>query len=185
MTRPLTAIVALVLSLLVVGCDDAVESGGSGAGPYPVERSITNAEGKSIVVTIIGSTGAELIFTREGESKHYRYPFHKLSAGDRQFAEGLPVRVPQAPYQPKDTLEDARVQGIANSIERLIVKAEDLHKEYQQPEMLDNRTRQRALEREIQKVEVEIDNLREEYFTITGNDHRSNYQYRFIRNRIR
>lgn len=61
---------------------------------YPVERLITNREGKTIEVLIQGKTGGYLHFDRMPEKRRYQIPLRDLSWSDRIFAFRLREEAP-------------------------------------------------------------------------------------------
>jgi len=51
----------------------------------PLERTITNSEGKQIAVTITGKTFDKIQFIRKADGKNYALPISSLSIADQQF----------------------------------------------------------------------------------------------------
>ncbi len=62
----------------------------------PVSRTITNSEGQSLEVVIVGRLGQTLHFDRVSDGARYELNFGKLGWKDRLFAERLPEQAPPA-----------------------------------------------------------------------------------------
>ena len=58
---------------------------------FPIDRSISNYQGKTIEVIITGRTREELQFHSLRYNHDYSYPIQKLAEKDQQFVRGLPL----------------------------------------------------------------------------------------------
>lgn len=82
----------------------------------PVSRTITNSEGQSLEVVIVGRLGQTLHFDRVSDGTRYELSFGKLSWKDRVFAERLPEQAPPAVVveKPVDPYVASRQKSIAD-----------------------------------------------------------------------
>ncbi len=76
---------------------------------YPLARTLTSADGKSLEATIVGKTGTVLHIERTADGTRYELPIERLSEEDRRFAGKLAEQKP--PVLKKTEPEDPYVQS--------------------------------------------------------------------------
>ena len=117
---------------------------------YPFDRMITDKRNRKVDAIVIGRTKTEVIFQNKGSNnpdKHYYYALSELSSLDREFFNKLPVKR-------WDGGGGSVVNNLLRESERLTALIKD--KEESKRITPDAKTRIRALDREIQKLEQEL-----------------------------
>ena len=128
---------------------------------YPLKRMITNKEGKSLSVTVIGRTGDTLHFVKGTTEEKFDYPLSNLGWKDQMLAFRLPkITPPPPPQKPKST--DPYIQRRQKEMIALKKKRELFVKEINSQTLPDiiHRNRQDqllALEQDIKKLEIAIE----------------------------
>lgn len=155
----LARVVLPLLMLATPGCEkpEILEESGSAPFPttplhptFPIEREITDLQGRKLKVSIIAKTGDDIIFTREIDGKTFRLPILQLASEDRTFAAQL---LPKAPP------EGLAIEGESSSNEG-----------DSEPRYVTSR------KEEIRQLELEYTNLREEAEATSNSiTRRSNY----------
>jgi hypothetical protein len=117
---------------------------------YPFDRIITDKRSRKVDAIVVGRTKTEVIFQNKASNnpdKHYYYALSELSSLDRQFFNNLPIK---------------RWEGgggsVVNSLLRESERLTALIKDKQESKGLtpDAKTRIRSLDREIEKLEQEL-----------------------------
>jgi len=135
----------------------------------PVSRTITNSDGQSLEVVIVGRLGQTLHFDRVSDGARYELNFGKLSWKDRiLFAERLPEQAPPAIVAEKPV--DPYIASRRKSIADLERKRAEFVAEIESGSLSNILARKRqedlvSLEREILELEGAID----AYLARTGN----------------
>ena len=112
---------------------------------FPFEETLIDSRGREIRAVIVGKTRTEIIFQRAGETKRYRHPLAQLSKTNRDYLR----RLPNEEWKPVSDF----VKSLKDSIRRIDEKIDDLRAEKAKTPFAP--TRNRALEREIDKLERE------------------------------
>lgn len=58
---------------------------------YPFERTIVDAKGRKIDVTVVGRSQDHVIFVKTSSEKRHHYPLKSLSVNDQMFFSVLPI----------------------------------------------------------------------------------------------
>jgi len=117
---------------------------------YPFDRVITDKKQRKIEAIIIGRTLEEVIFQKKNSitpNKHHRYPISSLSADDQLFFKRLPRKQWEGGG-------GSIVNGLIKERKRLSEAIADKQKEKLRTP--DAKTRIRALDREIVRLEREL-----------------------------
>ncbi len=134
-----------------------------------VSRSIVDAQGRSLEVTIIGRSADSITFVRASDQQRFTIPVTNLSKEDQTFVAGLPMAAPPPDKQssPDEELRNASGPlGFALDRKKEILKKIDLiDKEIPKfpkaPSKVNSLNRERGkLEDELIAVETEIKSLR-------------------------
>ncbi|MGK0188421.1 MAG: hypothetical protein ACI9R3_004217 [Verrucomicrobiales bacterium] len=145
---------AVLLLWCTSACDSQKSEVKSG---LPIERTITDTNGRSLAVTIIGKDSDTITFIRKSDQKRYTIPLTKLSTGDRNSLNRFTNEA--APEKPAK-----KPQFIANrerEIAKLRSKITRLGQEARSGDMdaMIRRQRYRQIDEahiEIEKIEISI-----------------------------
>ncbi len=134
----------------------------------PVSRTITNTEGQSLEVVVVGRVGQTLHFDRLSDGTRYDLPFGKLSWKDRIFAERLPEQAPPAVV--KEEPVDPYIANRQKAISELQRKQREFIAEIESGSLTNILARKRR--EDLESTEKEILELQGEinaYLARTGN----------------
>ncbi len=117
---------------------------------YPFDRVITDKKQRTVEAVIVGRTQEEVIFQKKNSptpNKHHRYAISNLSTDDQQFFN----RLPRSQWQGGGGLI---VEGLMNERNRITALIAEKQKEKSRTP--DAKTRIRALDKEISRLEREL-----------------------------
>lgn len=131
-------------------------------GRIPVDRQLTDDQGRSLDATIVGRTLDTLQVVRKSDGLNAEISIAKLSAEDRKFAEELEVKPAPASFEvgltrsSPDNNVDSYVQNRLDEIERL---QEENRKLQTEAESTTNSMLSRSRMSTIRRNEAEIEKL--------------------------
>lgn len=130
---------------------------------FPIERAITDLQGRKLTVSILGKTGNDIFFTRQVDGKHFRLAISRLSPSDREFVRNLPSLAPPSGLKIEgeengNTLaRDSRYVAIRR--EKIQELKDEKSRLYEEAEVTSNRITMRTNYSEIERIEKEIEEL--------------------------
>ncbi len=135
---------------------------GSG-GSYPIDRTLTDTQGRSITATIIGRDSDSITIVRHSDGKRFDLPLDRLSPPDREQIAKLPL----APAPVESIARSGDSSGVLKlrkgALKELDQEIEDLSVELNQATSpMKMRSLNSALDRlvgERMKLEAEITDL--------------------------
>jgi len=128
---------------------------------FPLDRTITNSQGKSLDVTIQGKDSTNLYADRRADGERFTIPIRSLSFKDRLFAMVLPNEAAPPKVIPRKK-EDGYVETRMKLIAELRVKLELYETEVRSQTLNDLLARKRyedvlKIQNEIKALEVAIE----------------------------
>jgi len=172
--------VALAGTVLLPGCGDwtepvslkplenlpkvpLLEGNGDSVVGLPVDRTLTDTQGRSITATIIGRQSDSITIVRHGDGKRFDLPLDRLSPPDREQVAKLPLT--PAPAEPvgRNPEPGGIVKLRKGALKELDREIEDISTQLNQtPSSMKMRSLNSALERlkgERARLEAEIAEL--------------------------
>jgi len=86
---------------------------------YPLKSTLTDQQGHTLSVTIVGRTDSDVQFTRDDDGKSYTYAIDKLSEADQAYVRLLPINQTAdvaAPAAPAESLEVKNMRDRVNEL---------------------------------------------------------------------
>lgn len=149
-----------LLLAFIVGCDKATESK---VLTYPVDRTITNLEGKKIQATLIGRSETQLTLFKKGQPnrKTFSYAISQLSAEDQVFIKRLPLKaVEKRSGQQPSQFYMRRVKGLDSDIKEIERKMAEIKK--QKRGKKSSQSQQRGWNAQLRTLRSNLDKLKAE-----------------------
>ena len=121
----------------------------------PVEREITDAQGRTIAARIVGKDAFELKIVRLSDSQPFSLPISSLSEADRAFAKRIAIAETDAASSsgggpPYIANREKAIEALEKEVSALLIELTPMGKTF---------TRDR-LQRELQEIRAEIAELR-------------------------
>ncbi len=170
------SIARLVLPLLLLAtpaCEKPEIAEESGSAPFPdtpltptfpIERAITDLQGRELKVSIVGKTGDDIFFTRQVDGKNFRLAISRLSPSDREFVRQLPSLAPpsglkiEGETDQNASSEQPRYVSIRN--ERIKELEDEKNRLYEETDLTTNMIKVRTNRSEIERIDKEISELK-------------------------
>lgn len=130
---------------------------------YPIHRTLTSADGRSLDVVIHGRSTSNLSIERLSDGQRFDLPIAKLDAVDREFTQQLPVTKKEskattsAPRAPAKDSADSFIQSRVKAIADLRSKRTALLDEIETGSFSDLIAKNRK--NELKRVDKEIEGL--------------------------
>lgn len=83
---------------------------------YPLKSTLTDQQGHTLSVTIIGRTDSDVQFTRDDDGKSYTYAIDKLSEADQAYVRLLPINQTADIAAPVESLEVKNMRDRVNEL---------------------------------------------------------------------
>lgn len=123
---------------------------------YPIDRVISDSQGRQTDVRIIGRESDNIIFVRKSDDKRFIFPISKLSEDDKTFASSLSYKIPPALEKEKPSYISIREK----EIERLKEEIQGLKNVKNKPSKLQGRGRKRRIDLLDAKIEELLQEIR-------------------------
>lgn len=128
---------------------------------FPILRTITNSDGKSLKVRIIGKSEKELMFERVSDNMYFEIPIERLSEADQRFANRLRNEVTSTPVAKETDYTLIRLKQIEELKERKELYEKEINSQTLSKNLHEKRLQDVAnLDLEIRKLEIAIENYR-------------------------
>ena len=117
---------------------------------FPYQTTLTNQDGRSIEVTIVGRSKGSVTFTKAGSDKPIEYPIPHLSMESAQLVKRFPVKS-YRPAQEPSHYQNKRVAFL----EKRIVELESDLSRYERGSL-----KYKSIQKKIRATEAEIEAVR-------------------------
>ncbi len=126
----------------------------------PVERSITDKQGRKVSVVILGKSEDSIKFRRTSDGKEYALPIASLSAGDQEFLKGVDDKeFTIDSTEPVSRTTATRIAAIEKKLKRVRENIAHLQAKISDPSLRSTSTKLRGYKRDLvqnQSMEIEL-----------------------------
>lgn len=133
--------------------------------PLPLNRTITDLQGRSFDAKIIGKNDESIVVTRESDQKNFRIPIQNLAESDQKFVNRLRNSHVPAEITIEGEANDTRpINGVPRYVafrqEEIVRLYEEIERLRQEAKETSNAITSRSRYSEIERLDKEIAELR-------------------------